>query len=68
MRGTDYFTVRDGKVVSNFIAYDGQDFAVQAGILPAPGTTAYRVMTAVINAVTAIRQRFRRLVRSSGTS
>lgn len=60
LHGTDYFTVRDGKVVSNFIAYDGQDFAVQVGVLPAPGTAAYRVMIAAVNAVTAVRERLRR--------
>ena len=35
IRGTDYFTVRDGKIVSAFIAYDGMDFAAQIGALPA---------------------------------
>jgi steroid delta-isomerase-like uncharacterized protein len=36
IRGTDYFTVRDGKIISVFIAYDGLDFASQIGVLPTP--------------------------------
>jgi steroid delta-isomerase-like uncharacterized protein len=37
IRETDYFTVRDGKIVSVFIAYDGLDFAGQLGLLAAAG-------------------------------
>jgi steroid delta-isomerase-like uncharacterized protein len=37
IRGTDYFTVRDQKIVSVFIAYDGFDLATQIGLLPPPG-------------------------------
>jgi hypothetical protein len=41
LRGTDCFTIRNEKVVANFVAYDGMTFAVQAGILPpAAGWTA----------------------------
>jgi steroid delta-isomerase-like uncharacterized protein len=60
IRGNDYFTVRDGKIASAFIAYDGMDYAIQAGVLPARGTAPDRVMTAAVNAVTAIRQRLHR--------
>jgi predicted ester cyclase len=55
LRGTDCFTVLDGKIVANFIAYDGMAFAVQAGILPQPGTPLDRMMTAGINFVTRVR-------------
>ena len=60
IRGNDYFTVEDGKIVSGFIAYDGMDYAIQAGVLPAGGTAADRIMKAGVNAVTAVRQRLRR--------
>jgi hypothetical protein len=60
LRGTEYLTVRDGRMVSNFVAFDGMSLAVQIGILPAPGTAADRVMTTALNAVTAVRRRLRR--------
>ena len=49
LRGTDCFTIRDGKVTSNFIAYDGMEFAIQAGILPARGTRMDRLITHLTN-------------------
>lgn len=60
IRGNDYFTVIDGKIVSAFIAYDGMDYAIQAGVLPPGGTAADRIMKAGANAVTAVRQRLHR--------
>lgn len=60
LRGTDCSTVRDGKIVANFVAYDGMAFAVQAGVLPRPGTAADRLMTAAINAMTRVRGALRR--------
>jgi steroid delta-isomerase-like uncharacterized protein len=60
IRGNDYFTVREGEIASAFIAYDGMDYAIQAGVLPARGTAPDRVMTVAVNTVTAIRQRLRR--------
>lgn len=59
LRGTDYFTFRDGKVASNFVAYDGYTFAVQAGVLPAAGSTLYRLVTEMAN----LRTRLLRTVR-----
>jgi steroid delta-isomerase-like uncharacterized protein len=64
LRGTDCFTVRNGKIVTNFIAYDGMRFAVQAGILPAPGTRTDGAMTAAINVITRARRQLRRLTGS----
>lgn len=58
-RGTDCFTIRDGKVVENFVAYDGMSFAVQAGVLPRHGTLADRVMTRAINVATRARAQLR---------
>jgi steroid delta-isomerase-like uncharacterized protein len=57
LRGTDCFTVRDGKVVANFIAYDGIGFAVQAGILPPHGSRMDRAMTIATNWITRARKR-----------
>jgi steroid delta-isomerase-like uncharacterized protein len=59
LRGTDCFTIRDGKVVENFIAYDGLSFAIQAGVLPRHGTVADRVMTRAINVATRVRNQLR---------
>ena|SRR5438552_3293905 len=55
LRGTDCFTVRDGKVVAGFVAYDGITFAVQAGILPAHGSPVGRAMTVVTNVMTCVK-------------
>jgi steroid delta-isomerase-like uncharacterized protein len=49
LRGTDCFTIHDGKVTSNFIAYDGMSFAVQAGILPASGSRMDHLITHLTN-------------------
>jgi len=35
VRGMDCMTVRDGVLVTNFVAYDSMAFATQAGLLPA---------------------------------
>jgi predicted ester cyclase len=56
IRGTDCFTVQGGKIVANFVAYDGMTFAVQAAVLPGPGTTYGRLMTGAINGVTRVRR------------
>ncbi len=60
LRGTDCFTVRDEKVVANFVAYDGMAFAVQAGILPPRGSRMDHAMTVAINWMTRARKRLRR--------
>jgi SnoaL-like polyketide cyclase len=60
IRGMDNFTVRDGKVVSVFAAYDSMDFSIQAGLLPPMESPAQRAMIHAINAMTAVRRRLRR--------
>jgi predicted ester cyclase len=60
LRGTDYFTIREGKITAAFVAYDGMAFAVQAGILPEHGSVADRIMTAGANALTRLRRLPRR--------
>jgi steroid delta-isomerase-like uncharacterized protein len=60
LRGTDCFTIRDEKVVANFVAYDGLAFAVQAGILPPRGSGMDHAMTVAVNWMTRARKRLRR--------
>jgi len=60
LRGTDCFTIRDGKVAANFIAYDGMAFAVQAGLLPPHGSRMDHAMTVALNLVTRWRKLLRR--------
>jgi predicted ester cyclase len=60
LRGTDCFTVREGKVVANFIAYDGIDLAVQAGILPPHGSRMDHAMTIAANWMTRARKKLHR--------
>jgi steroid delta-isomerase-like uncharacterized protein len=60
IRGTDCFTIRDGKVVENFVAYDGVTFAVQAGVLPPHGSQMDHAMTAAVNLATRARTRLQR--------
>lgn len=60
VRGTDCFTIRDGRVVGNFVAYDGMTFAAQMGILPAHGSRMDRAMTAAANWITRIRRTLQR--------
>lgn len=60
IRGNDCFTIREGKVVSDFIAYDGMTFAVQAGVLPPHGGSLDRVMMTAANLITRARKRLQR--------
>jgi predicted ester cyclase len=60
LRGTDYFTIRDRKVVANFIAYDGMTFAVQAGVLPPHGSRMDHAMTVATNLMTRARKKLHR--------
>jgi predicted ester cyclase len=56
LRGTDYFTIRDGRISTAFVAYDGMSFAAQAGVLPPRGSLADQAMTAAGNASTRLRR------------
>lgn len=60
IRGTDCFTIRAGKVVANFIAYDGMTFAAQAGVLPEHGSRMDHAMTVAANWMTRARKKLRR--------
>lgn len=58
IRGMDRFTVRDGRIISVFAAYDSIDFAVQAGLLPPIGSPSQRAIVHAIN----VRTRAHRLL------
>jgi steroid delta-isomerase-like uncharacterized protein len=60
IRGMDNFTIRDGKVVAVFAAYDSMDFSIQAGLLPPMESPAQRAMVLAINAMTKLRRLLRR--------
>jgi steroid delta-isomerase-like uncharacterized protein len=60
LRGTDCFTIRDEKVVANFVAYDGMAFAVQAGVLPPHGSRMDRAMAVAANWRTRATKKFKR--------
>ncbi len=57
--GVDCFTVRGGRVVENFVVYDQLSFARQIGLMPAPGSLMDRLILALFNARTRLRQLFR---------
>jgi len=63
LRGMDCFTVRDGKIAANLVAYDGATFARQIGMLPPQGSGADRAVTSAFNATTRLRRR----LKSSGS-
>jgi|SRR4051794_36310721 steroid delta-isomerase-like uncharacterized protein len=58
--GMDQFTIRDGKVASNFVVFDQMEVGRQLGLLPPDGSAADRALKAAFNAKTrvtaAIRQ------------
>ncbi len=60
LRGTDCFTIRDGRVVANFVAFDGMDFAIQLGVLPRRGSILDRSMTGAVNLRTRVLRRVSR--------
>ena len=58
--GVDRFTIRNGKVVHNFVLYDQVAFAQQIGMLPKRGSVADKVMLAAFNAQTRTKRLLRR--------
>jgi steroid delta-isomerase-like uncharacterized protein len=52
--GVDHFTLRDGKIVSNFIVYDQMQWARDIGMLPADDSPADRAFKAAFNAKTRV--------------
>ena len=58
--GMDQFTVRDDKIVSNFVVFDQMQFGRQLGMMPADGSGADRAMKAAFNGVLAVKARLGR--------
>jgi steroid delta-isomerase-like uncharacterized protein len=57
--GMDQFTLRDGKVASNFVVFDQMEVARGLGLLPADGAPADRALKAAFNAKTKIAEAIR---------
>jgi steroid delta-isomerase-like uncharacterized protein len=57
--GMDHFTIRDGKVASNFVVFDQMEVGRQLGLLPPDGSTADRALKAAFNAKTKIAEAIR---------
>lgn len=58
--GTDHFTLRDGRVVSNFVVFDQMQYARQIGMMPPDASPADRALKAAFNARTRLAARLRR--------
>jgi predicted ester cyclase len=58
--GIDHFTMREGKVISNFVVFDQMQYAREIGMMPADGSTGDRALKSVFNARTKLAQRLRR--------
>ena len=56
----DHFTIRDGKMASNFVVFDQLDFGRQLGLMPPDGSPPDRALKAVFNGVTSLRARLGR--------
>ena len=61
MEGCDMLRVEDGQIVENNAYTNGAIVAQQLGMLPAPGSTADRVVTRAFNAKTAASDALRKL-------
>jgi predicted ester cyclase len=59
--GMDHFVLRDGAVVSNFVAFDQMQFARAIGMLPPDGSRADKAVKAVFNARSRLTARLRRI-------
>jgi predicted ester cyclase len=57
--GIDHFTIRDGKVASNFVVFDQMVVARAFGIMPPDGSAADRALKAAFNAKTKVAEAIR---------
>ena len=57
--GMDHFTIRDGKVASNFVVFDQMEVGRRLGLLPPDGSTADRALKAAFNAKTKLAEAIR---------
>jgi len=54
--GADHFTLKDGKVVSNFVIFDQMQWARHVGLMPPDGSAADRALKVAFNAKTRVTQ------------
>ena len=52
--GVDHFTLRDGKIASNFVVFDQMQWARHIGLLPPDGSAADRALKTAFNAKTRV--------------
>ena len=57
--GMDHFTIRDGKVASNFVVFDQMEVGRRLGLLPPDGSAADRALKAAFNAKTKVAEAIR---------
>jgi steroid delta-isomerase-like uncharacterized protein len=55
--GIDMFTVRDGKIVSNFVVFDQMEIGRQLGLLPPDASAPDKALKLAFNGVTGVRRR-----------
>jgi predicted ester cyclase len=48
--GVDHFTLRDGKIASNFVIFDQAQWGRQIGLMPDDGSTGDRALKGAFNA------------------
>lgn len=53
----DHFTVRNDKIVSNFVVFDQMEMGRQLGLLPLEESVADRALKVTFNGVTGLRRR-----------
>jgi steroid delta-isomerase-like uncharacterized protein len=53
----DHFTVRDGKIASNFVVFDQMEMGRQLGLLPPDDSVADKALKVAFNGVTGVRRR-----------
>ena len=57
--GIDHFTVRDGKVLSNFVVFDQMEVGRAMGLLPPDGSAPDRALKAAFNAKNRVAEAIR---------
>jgi steroid delta-isomerase-like uncharacterized protein len=57
--GIDHFTLRDGRIVSNFVVFDQMQYSRQLGILPTQDSAADKAMKAAFNARTKLAKKLK---------
>lgn len=56
----DHFTIRDGRMASNFVVFDQLEFGRQLGLMPPDGSAPDRALKTLFNGITSLRARLER--------